>query len=170
MQRRLERGILGIPAIRPATLGETIEAVHEQFLENCQSLKRTPKWCGELYFEYHRGTLTSVPRVKYNNRKGEFALQNGEGLSVLAQKAGLAYPKKELERNWKLLLLNQFHDVLPGSSIEKVYLDSDVQFQQLFQELKELEWNAVTVLAKNLDTKGGILVFNPNGFTASIFV
>lgn len=95
-------------------------------------------WRGELYFELHRGTYTSQSTTKYYNRKCEILLREAEMLSVIN---GLVsnnllgmYPGEELERLWKNVLLNQFHDVLPGSSIGPVYDDAlrlyeDAQFK-----------------------------------------
>jgi alpha-mannosidase len=80
-----------------------------------------PVVTGELYFEYHRGVYTSQARTKRGNRRGERALHDAEFLSCLA--AG--YPRDELDRLWKLLLLQQFHDILPGSSIRLVYEDAE---------------------------------------------
>ena len=80
-----------------------------------------PVVVGELYFEYHRGVYTSQARTKRGNRRGERALHDAEFLSCL----GADYPRAELERLWKLLLLQQFHDILPGSSIRLVYEDAE---------------------------------------------
>ena len=74
---------------------------------------------GELYFEYHRGTYTSQAAVKRGNRRGERALQDAETLDALR---GDGPGKAELDRLWRVLLLNQFHDILPGSSITEVYV------------------------------------------------
>jgi alpha-mannosidase len=80
---------------------------------------------GELYFEFHRGTYTSQAAVKRGNRQGELLLHDAEFLSAVAARQGLLeYPRQGLERLWQLLLLNQFHDVLPGSSIGEVYVDA----------------------------------------------
>jgi alpha-mannosidase len=81
-----------------------------------------PTIVGELYLEYHRGTYTSQARTKRGNRRCEIALHDAE---FLATAAGGDYPRAELDRLWKLLLLNQFHDILPGSSIRLVYEDAE---------------------------------------------
>jgi alpha-mannosidase len=86
-----------------------------------------PTWVGELYFELHRGTYTTQAATKRGNRRGEEALREAEMWSVAACVGTgdwSAYPTAELERAWKLLLLNQFHDILPGSSIHWVYEDA----------------------------------------------
>ena len=76
-------------------------------------------WAGELYLEFHRGTLTTQAAVKRGNRKLEQALREAEALATLLP--ATEYPRAELDRAWKLLLLNQFHDIIPGSSINEVY-------------------------------------------------
>lgn len=86
-----------------------------------------PVVVGELYFEYHRGTYTSQAFVKRGNRRGEQGLHDAEFLGV----ARGDYPREELDRLWKLLLLQQFHDILPGSSIREVYEDAERDFAEL---------------------------------------
>lgn len=81
---------------------------------------RLPVWTGELYLEKHRGTLTSIHGVKRGNRKAEIALRDAEWALSLARIVGKDYPAEKLEELWKVLLTNQFHDVLPGSSIAPV--------------------------------------------------
>jgi len=167
-EKRLSYGLPGLPKTRLATATETLNEVKENFFRNAKELKRYPKWNGELYFEYHRGTYTSVPRSKQNNRKGEFALQNSEWANVLANGlCGTAYPAETLDKDWKILLLNQFHDILPGSSIEGVYQDSDAQYKALFDSEGALTEAALSAVAENIATDGGVLVFNPNGFAAT---
>jgi alpha-mannosidase len=87
-----------------------------------------PVVAGELYLEYHRGTYTTQARTKRANRRCEQALHDAEFLSCL--RAG-EYPRAELDRLWKLLLLNQFHDILPGSSIRLVYEDAEGDFAEI---------------------------------------
>ncbi|MBR2646981.1 MAG: alpha-mannosidase [Clostridia bacterium] len=168
MEKRLSYGLPGLPKTRLATVKETLDEVENNFYTNAKELKRFPKWRGEIYFEYHRGTYTSVPRNKQNNRKGEFALQNSELACTLEKTlCGGAYPQETLENDWKILLLNQFHDILPGSSIPDVYRDSDAQYAALFATQNALTANALTTIAKNVQTGGGTFVFNPNGFAAT---
>jgi alpha-mannosidase len=76
---------------------------------------------GELYFEYHRGTYTSQAALKRGNRRCETALHGAEALcAVAARLRGALYPRAELAEAWRVLLVNQFHDILPGSSIAEV--------------------------------------------------
>ena len=94
-----------------------------------------PTILGELYFEYHRGTYTTQARTKRGNRRAEIALHDAEFLATVA---GGDYPRAELDRLWKLLLLQQFHDILPGSSIRLVYEDAE-------RDLAEVEAGASAI-------------------------
>ena len=167
-QRRLAYGLPGLPKTKLSGLHEALDVAESNFRRSCNELKRVPKWHGELYFEFHRGTLTSVPRVKKNNRMAEVSLCNAEQLSVAANKlCGLAYPAETIERNWKTALLNQFHDILPGSAVEEVYADSDKQYAGLFAETGSIAENALKTVAANIDTEGKTVVFNNTPFTAN---
>lgn len=96
------------------------------------SLTDAPVCVGELYFEYHRGTYTTQADVKLRNRRNEFLLREVEMLSAVAARVcGADYPHEELERLWRLLLLNQFHDIIPGSSIREVYEDTAAQYSDV---------------------------------------
>ncbi|MFH1571666.1 MAG: glycoside hydrolase family 38 C-terminal domain-containing protein, partial [Gemmatimonadota bacterium] len=94
-----------------------------------------PEWIGELYLELHRGTLTSISEVKRLNRLNELALRDAEWACVLASLAGARYPAADLRERWKTLLVNQFHDILPGSSIPEV---NDQALSELAENLAAL--------------------------------
>lgn len=81
---------------------------------------RLPVWAGELYLELHRGTLTSIHGIKRGNRKAEVALRDAEWALSMARMLGREYPAEKLEALWKTMLTNQFHDILPGTSIAEV--------------------------------------------------
>ena len=116
------------------------------------------KYTGELYFTAHRGVYTSQARVKWGNRKGELALREAECWSALADMTGKApYPAARLEENWKLLLLNQFHDILPGSSIGRVYEETFQQHKQVIAAAGEMAESARAALAEAGD---GLCVYN----------
>ena len=88
-------------------------------------------WVGELYLELHRGTLTTHGLVKKQNRKLEWKLRSVEMLfSCLTHKD---YPIKELDRLWKILLINQFHDIIPGTSINLVYQTTHAEYEEIQQ-------------------------------------
>jgi alpha-mannosidase len=111
----------GLPRTRCATPAEFFDALEAE-------PRPRPVSVGELYLEYHRGTYTTQAHVKAANRRAEQGLHDAEFLSVLR---GGEYPREELERLWKLLLLQQFHDILPGSSIRLVYEDAERDFAAL---------------------------------------
>lgn len=169
-QRRFSYGIPGIPKTKISTIKETIDEIHNNFTKSCQELRRTPTWTGELYFEFHRGTLTSVPMVKKYNRDSENLLLSSETVSIITKKLlTQEYPKELYDKHWRVVLLNQFHDVLPGSSIEKVYNDAYEMYTELFNEVKPVYNNNISLLAK--EVKGeGVLVYNPNSFVASGYI
>lgn len=162
-QRRMEKGLPGIPKTVITTVKEHIEATDKSFNKNAALLGRTPKWVGELYLEFHRGTYTSIAEAKKNNRKAENSAAKTEFLSVLAEKLlNKKYPDKKIKEVWKLILLNQFHDVLPGSAIKEVYEDSKKQYEKIFADCKEITTKHLNGISRHIKTDGGLLVFNSN--------
>lgn len=111
-----------------------------------------PRWVGELYLELHRGTYTSQARTKQYNRRLELLLREAEFLSVQAMPYGLKYPTKKLERLWRTLLTQQFHDILPGSSIRRVYEDAETAYAGMEKELGQIKRKALKTLAEHVDT------------------
>ncbi|GHU24819.1 alpha-mannosidase [Spirochaetia bacterium] len=98
-----------------------------------------PEWRGELYLELHRGTYTTQARTKRYNRKLEFALRRTEFFFATAAAEGLMeYPSAALLKCWKMLLTNQFHDIIPGSSIHRVYVEAEEQYRQIESTLDGL--------------------------------
>jgi alpha-mannosidase len=127
---------------RKKTATEFFRAAHEE----SQDLMT---WAGELYFELHRGTYTSQAANKRGNRECEFLLRDAEWLSCFADGA---YPAEDLERLWKLVLLNQFHDIIPGSSVREVYQDSAKDYDVLRKDGGAIVESALRKLASKLDT------------------
>ncbi|MCR5823077.1 MAG: alpha-mannosidase [Lachnospiraceae bacterium] len=125
--RRLSSRLPGCPTVRHSHSLEFFEG-----LEKRLKGKKVPKWNGELYLEYHRGTYTSMARNKMFNRKCEIRNQDAETFATYAYLLGQTekYPFDDLKDCWKIVLLNQFHDILPGSSIEDVYVDSLAQYKE----------------------------------------
>lgn len=131
-----------------------------------KNLKNLPVWNDELYLEYHRGTYTTQAETKRFNRKLEVLLSNAEKLSSLALLFGTKYPQQDIKNAWQKVLMNQFHDILPGSSINPVYRDAKEFYleaqglasQALLESLKEI--------SRKIQTEGSqkgtpLLVFNP---------
>lgn len=156
--RRMEKGIRGIPKVRQ----ESSLTYFTELSERVKDSRRLHTWTGEFYFEYHRGTYTSMARNKRSNRKSELLLMDLELLAVLAEKRGAAYPAEELERLWKMVLLNQFHDILPGSSIKEVYEVTKREYEQVAEEGGRLLKERKEAVAGAGD---GVTVFNTLGFT-----
>jgi alpha-mannosidase len=115
---------------------------------------------GELYLELHRGTYTSQARTKRYNRKLEFLLREVELYSVLAMAQGLEYPSAKLQELWRVVLTNQFHDILPGSSIRQVYEVAEEEYAQVEAELLALRDAALQKLSESFvpDGEGGAQV------------
>lgn len=163
-QRRMAKGIPGMPVTKLPTLIEHLDKKREEFDEACKNLKRTPKWVGELYLELHRGTYTSMAKNKRGNRISEMALGKAEGISYLGTILGSEYDQEGLYKNWNLVLHNQFHDIIPGSSIKEVYDGTDIDYKQIADFTDSVVNEKMDVIAKNITTDGGILVYNPSGF------
>ena len=140
------------------------------------------RWRGELYFELHRGTYTSQARTKFYNRRCETLLREAEMLSVICGVVSAAlvkdYPAAELEALWKSVLLNQFHDVLPGSSIGAVYDDAikiyeHVQYRAAKIRDTAMNWlfgnrvggRSLAYSASSGDKDKGIVFFNTTPYT-----
>ena len=125
-------------------------------------------WHGELYFSAHRGVYTSQAAVKRGNRKGETALREAEMWGALASwlRSGYRYPLQRMDAAWKLLLFNQFHDILPGSSIGKVYERARRELAQVAAEAESVRDGAAGALAGG----EGRTVFNSLGFARTCLV
>ncbi len=109
--------------------------------------EKLPRWTGELYLELHRGTLTSQARVKKLNREAEHRLLEAEAFSALAALRGREYPGPKLEAAWKTLLLNQFHDILPGTSIREVYEVTHEELEDVVDTAEKLRDAALSPAA-----------------------
>jgi alpha-mannosidase len=123
---RVMRDLPGFPRLE---LGH-VEPFCERLERRLEGLD-VPVWDGELYLEYHRGTYTSQAQVKWANRRSEELLREAEWLGSVALALGRpdAYP--DLREAWELVLYNQFHDILPGSSIRAVYEDTGADYQRV---------------------------------------
>jgi alpha-mannosidase len=114
----------------------TPEFASDFFTKAQESARDLLTWEGELYFEYHRGTYTTQALVKKQNRRMEQLLREVElAWSMLPLSR---YPAKALDKAWKVVLLNQFHDIIPGSSINRVYREAHEQYSEVEKDLTEL--------------------------------
>lgn len=152
--KRMEKGIRGIPKVRQEFAGNYFEELEERVEGN----KSLPVWEGELYFEYHRGTYTSMGRNKRSNRRCEQLLMDVELLEVLTGTS----EKEEMDKIWRTVLLNQFHDILPGSSIAEVYEVTKKEYAEIESRLAEMIAEKLNLLMDGGQDK--ISVFNTLGF------
>lgn len=133
-RRQMDR-VAGLPEIKTGRAKEYFEHLHETFEDTDHYVHH---WDGELYLEYHRGTYTSQGFVKKMNRKTELNLRELEMLYSFIEMRGGNYPKTKLFELWEVLLRNQFHDIIPGSSIKEVYQDHKEEFKQVNDEIQRL--------------------------------
>lgn len=151
----------GLPRVTPGTA----EAFFER-LDRRVSEQALPVWDGELYLEYHRGTYTSQAGVKRANRQAEALYHTVEWLGAAAGLlAGQAYPHAALREGWELILLNQFHDILPGSSIHPVYEDAQADFARVRQIGAASAAQAQQRLLESIAVEQpSVVAFNPLGW------
>ncbi|MEU9190389.1 glycoside hydrolase family 38 C-terminal domain-containing protein [Streptomyces sp. NPDC048484] len=120
-----------------------------QFFEKAEAeYPNAPVWVGELYLELHRATLTSQAKTKQGNRRSEHLLREAElWAATAAVRAGFSYPHEKLDRLWKTVLLHQFHDILPGSSIAWVHREARKTYETVAEELNGIIGAAQRALA-----------------------
>lgn len=144
-----------MPGIPKAITGR----VHDFFTNAAAETMNLPVWVGEMYFERHRGTYTSQAKSKKYNRQCEFLLRDVELFGVMSG----GYDKSSVDKAWQTVLLNQFHDIIPGSSIGEVYTESHLQYEQVIETVTRFKNTSYDVLAKKADTSGAgipMVVFN----------
>jgi alpha-mannosidase len=156
------RRLADVPGVPRCGFGRA-EEFFDQLAERVKDNPHLPRWVGELYLENHRGTLTSQGNIKRANRQNEILYRNAELFATMAKvKLGALYPAETLTAGWKTLLLNQFHDILPGTCIPAAVTDS-------LADHEEIQLTGATVLTTALDAlsaevrtpDNGVVVFNP---------
>lgn len=160
-RRRLDK-IPGLPNVKPSTAGEYFRKL-KQTVNNTEQYVHT--WDGELYLEYHRGTYTSQGYNKRMNRKMELLYRKAEWLTVMnaVRQGNLDEARQEkLTKGWKLILTNQFHDIIPGSSIHEVYEDS----HRDYETVRRIGEEVVSAFVEQAHTKqpGSYTVYNGSGW------
>ncbi|WP_044913315.1 alpha-mannosidase [Butyrivibrio sp. WCE2006] len=125
-------------------------------------------YTGELYFSAHRGTYTSQAKVKNNNRRAELALRDMEILGAAALVNGASYDTKEAEIFWRELLLHQFHDILPGSGIQRIYIESNERMEKLIEKVRSNTENFAAAVCKESDE--AVTVFNSLSFETTSLI
>ena len=166
-RRRIEK-IPGLPNLKMSMAGEYFRRLHDT-VENTEQYVHT--WDGELYLEYHRGTYTSQGYNKRMNRKMELLYRRTEWLTamaaILSGDIGLA-GQEELTKGWKHILTNQFHDIIPGSSIREVYEDSREDYKYIEKIARNTESGAYERLLRKKENTYTII--NASGWTMSQIV
>lgn len=164
--KRLSKGFPGLPKLKMSFVSDFIEAFNQT------DVKQLPEWRGELYLEYHRGTYTTNAGMKQRHRRLEQALLNTEKLMAFSKATNLLKDTKEQALNqneliepWRTLLLNQFHDILPGTSIKRVYDEAYCQLDEAFKTVK----NTIDTVGEHLFSGNSqqLTLFNPHGFEFS---
>lgn len=144
----------GSPRVRIETPEAFFAAAEAEYAQ-------APVWSGELYLEFHRGTYTSQARTKRGNRRSEHLLREAELWATGAALAGRAYPYDELEAAWHTVLLQQFHDILPGSSIAWVHEEAERGYAEVARTLEAIIERSLAALAGSGDVA---LTFNAGPF------
>ena len=148
--KRIEK-LPGMPKTTNGKVADFFKAIDGDF-------DKLPVYDGELYYENHRGTFTSQAFIKKNNRRGEFMMRNAEILNVFG---GEEYPAEKMEEAWKILLINQFHDILPGTSIHEAMENTREEYAQLRQLGGELVRKGKDGILNKVSVKDdSVLVWN----------
>ncbi|KAG5635742.1 hypothetical protein H0H81_010225 [Sphagnurus paluster] len=168
----------------PVSMGRSVDEFFDELSKASKGGKILPNWHGELYLEFHRGTYTSHGSIKKGNRHSEILLRDVEHVATLASiykfnNKDYIYPKQAIDDSWEKVLLNQFHDVLPGSSIGMVYEDAEKLYAEVRKDGEILLDEAFNVLLphsvsltqstnpKSLTTSDKIVGFNTTFFRRS---
>jgi alpha-mannosidase len=152
------KNVAGLPRCEYGRVTDTVMRMNAA----CD-LDALPVWNDELYLELHRGCQTTQAHTKRNNRKCELLFRETEFLSSLALLNGGKYDQKRIYEAWKPVLTNQFHDILPGSSITEVYKQTDIDYAAAKDLAGAARGKAVAHLLSKIDTSGEgdpIVVFN----------
>lgn len=139
--RRILNQLPGLPKVETATAGKFFDKLHDNIKQAAKDKEYVPTWDGELYLEFHRGTYTSHAYMKKMNRRMELMYRQLEYDSILKMLSGSAYPQSQLNDGWKILLRNQFHDIIPGSAIHEVYEDCHRDYEHANEIAQQVAQN-----------------------------
>ncbi len=159
---RRQYDLEGCPKMKYSSLAESFAALEA---------KGPPpaRFVGEMYFQCHRGVLTAQARTKLGNRRCEIALHEAEMWCVAAGaiEQGFEFPVEEMMDAWRAVMLNQFHDILPGSSIKRVHDEAEVAYANVIAITRGVAGEAIASL---IDSEDGIIVFNSLSWDRSVLV
>lgn len=152
-EEQLERAqiMADLPAFPQVHMGR-VETYFAELYQRLWEHPHLPTWVGELYLEYHRGTYTSQARNKAANRRMELLYRDAELLNAWASLYGAPLQQEKLNTGWQLILLNQFHDVLPGSSIHEVYTETARIYAEVAALAEPVRDEMLAVLGSKLGT------------------
>lgn len=140
------RSLEGSPTVTLSTPRRFFETAEAEYPD-------PPVWTGEMYLEFHRGTYTSQARTKRGNRRSEHALREAELWATSAALRGADYPYDELDGLWETVLLQQFHDILPGSSIGWVHREAERRFDEVLASTERIIAGALATVAGSGDSE-----------------
>jgi alpha-mannosidase len=149
-----------VPSLRPVKVAEWFDEVRAKVARD----PGLPVWVGEMYLELHRGTLTTQSRTKYLHRRAERALITAETLSSMAALLG-APIAPSLEQDWRIILRNEFHDILPGSGIREVYEQAEAELASVVAAGDKVIEEQLALIEGRVAISGrkpGLLVVNPD--------
>ena len=157
--------IPGMPNVKSSRVDDYLEILDSN-IKNTDQYVHT--WDGELYLEFHRGTYTTHAQVKKDNRKLELLYRKLEMLNVYYMSQGFTGLQKEINKGLKIILRNQFHDIIPGTSITEVYQDLKEEYTKAYQIAKDIE---AKILPKLLvGNKNAFTIFNSSNIVKSTIV
>ncbi len=148
----------------PAKINNTKIVEYFSILEKYLGKAKIPVVSNELYLQFHRGVYTTQSRFKQINRRSEVLIDVTERFSLIANLMGGKYPKDDLKKFWKKILLHQFHDTMSGSCIKKVYEECERDFKELKEFASKALNAALEIIASKVNTSGEgkpLLIFNP---------
>ena len=165
-QAEIMKNIPGIPYVKLSGAEEYFEDLYRN-----ADKERMAHWDGELYFELHRGTYTSQAENKLLNRRSEELMHNIEFMSVMASllSCAFSYPQEEVNQLWETILLNQFHDILPGSSIRQVYEDTKNDYQRVMDKGRHLLRQAELAVSQD-QTQENYIIWNTTGVSRREYI
>jgi alpha-mannosidase len=158
----------GFPSVQMGRADEFFYTISGQLADRSD----VPIWDGELYLEYHRGTYTGQARQKLRNALSQRLYHAAELYAATARVLlDRPFPRQKVEEGWRLILTNQFHDILPGSAISSVYVDAEADFQRLSAIGQEVLDDSLASLAGAVDlAEDSLVVFNPTPFASADYV
>lgn len=146
----------GSPRVSLGSAAEFFEAAHQEY-------PNAPVWRGEMYLEVHRGVFTSQLRTKQGNRRNEALLREAELWSTYATlRTGMTYPAEQLRKAWEEVLLLQFHDILPGTSIAWVHREAEIKHQEISQTLNKIIQQSLSNLVNDLESSANEVEMTSN--------